>query len=151
MATQIVTKGPLASALSQWLFVGFGTIVLFSGDNAASQALQNILRLVGGNGAKLLSDASSSTRNLMPQQPIVIHNIPPVLSSDSNSAKNGWRVALINIGMGAGACWLSYVVLSQVLPESLKELLPVTRQFFDKAVTSLGEGIILVRDVSNDM
>jgi hypothetical protein len=32
----------------------------------------------------------------------------------------------------------------------LKELLPVTRQFFDQAVTSLGQGIIRVRDVLSE-
>lgn len=149
MATQIATKGPLASALSQWLFLGFGTIVIFSGDNAASHAVQNIIRLVGGNGAKLLGDVSSSSKNLTAQQPIVIHNIPPVIRSDSNSAeKNGWRGIVIQFSIGAGACWVSYVLLSQLLPESIKELLPVTRQFFDQAVTSLGQGIIRVRDVS---
>ena len=145
MATQLATKGPLASALSQWIFLGFGTVVLFSGDNAATQAVQNILRLVGGNGAKLLQDASS--KNLMPQQPIVIHNMPPA-PSESITEKNGWRGELMKFAMGAGACWASYVVFSQLLPESLKELLPVTRQFFDQAVTSLGQGIIRVRDVS---
>lgn len=121
--------------------------MLFSGDNAATQAVQNILRLVGGNGAKLLQDASS--KNLMPQQPIVIHNMPPA-PSESITEKNGWRGELMKFAMGAGACWASYVVFSQLLPESLKELLPVTRQFFDQAVTSLGQGIIRVRDVLSE-
>ena len=148
MAAQLVTKGPLSSALSQWLFVGFGTLVLFSGDNAASQAVQNFLSLVGGNGAKLLSDASASRNLMAQQQPIVIHNMQPAISDSKSERNGGWRNELIKFAMGAGACWVSYVVFSQLLPESLKELLPVTRQFFDKAVTSLGQGIIRVRDVS---
>ena len=124
-------------------------MVLFSGDNAATQAVQNILRLVGGNGAKLLQDASS--KNLLPQQPpIVIHNMPPA-PSEALTEKNGWRGELMKFLMGAGVCWASYVVFSQLLPESLKELLPVTRQFFDQAVTSLGQGIIRVRDVSIEL
>jgi hypothetical protein len=100
MATQLVTKGPLASALSQWLFLGFGTIVIFSGDNAASQAVQNFLRLVGGNGAKLLQDASQS-RNLMPQQPIVIHNISPATSN--SLAEKNWKGELTKFLLGASA------------------------------------------------
>ena len=147
MATQLATKGPLASALSQWVFLGVGTLVLFSSDNAATKVVQDILRLVGGNGAKLLQDASQS-RNLMPQQPIVIHNVPPVVNDSSSSEKN-WRGELIKFACGAGACWCSYILFSQLLPESIKELLPVTRQFFDQAVTSLGQGIIRVRDVSD--
>lgn len=120
--------------------------MIFSGDNAASQAVQNFLRLVGGNGAKLLQDASQS-KNFMPQQPIVIHNISPATSNSSAVEKN-WRGELTKFLLGASVCWGSYVIFTQLLPESLKELLPVTRQFFDQAVTSLGQGIIRVRDVS---
>jgi hypothetical protein len=84
------------------------------------------------------------------QQPIVIHNMQPAISDSKSERNGGWRNELIKFAMGAGACWVSYVVFSQLLPESLKELLPVTRQFFDKAVTSLGQGIIRVRDVLSD-
>ncbi len=82
----------------------------------------------------------------MPQQPIVIHNISPATSN--SLAEKNWKGELTKFLLGASVCWGSYVIFSQLLPESLKELLPVTRQFFDQAVTSLGQGIIRVRDVS---
>eukprot|EP00804_Cyclotella_cryptica_P010575 CCRYP_021013-RA/>CCRYP_021013-RA protein AED:0.15 eAED:0.15 QI:188/0.5/0.33/1/0.5/0.33/3/0/352 len=135
-------------------FIGFG-VVIFTGDNGVSKAAQEIantlFRLVSGNGGALLRDASLSSHNLMPQQPIVIHNVSPSMSSDisRNSGRPGLGM-LIQLSMGAGACWASYVLLSQLLPESIKELLPVTRQFFDQAVTSLGQGIIRVRDVLSE-
>eukprot|EP00577_Skeletonema_sp_RCC1716_P033659 CAMPEP_0113395680 /NCGR_PEP_ID=MMETSP0013_2-20120614/13333_1 /TAXON_ID=2843 ORGANISM="Skeletonema costatum, Strain 1716" /NCGR_SAMPLE_ID=MMETSP0013_2 /ASSEMBLY_ACC=CAM_ASM_000158 /LENGTH=35 /DNA_ID=CAMNT_0000279927 /DNA_START=73 /DNA_END=177 /DNA_ORIENTATION=+ /assembly_acc=CAM_ASM_000158 len=32
-AAQVALRGPLSTALGQWAFLGFGTFVIFSGDN----------------------------------------------------------------------------------------------------------------------
>lgn len=76
----------------------------------------------------------------------MIHNISP--SNSAVSKDSGKYGAIIQLSMGAGACWAIYILGAQLLPESIKELLPVTRQFFERSVTSLGKGIIKVRDVS---
>ena len=160
-AAQLLAKGPLSSALGQWMFIGFGTFVIFTGDNGVSKAAQEVAQIAirlatGKNASALLSEAtSSSSHNHYPhpnQQPIVIHNVSPSsseLSSRSSGRFFGWGF-LIQIGIGAGACWGAYIVFSQLLPESVKELLPVTRKFFDTAVTSLGQGIIRVRDALSE-
>ncbi|EED90489.1 predicted protein [Thalassiosira pseudonana CCMP1335] len=153
MAAQLATKGPLGTALGQWLFIGFGTFVIFTGDNGVSKAAQDIaqtaFRLVSGRNATSLLREASLSQNTQPQQPIVIHNISPSSSESFRYGRYGWGM-VIQLSLGAGACWGAYIVFSQVLPESVKELLPVTRKFFDNAVTSLGQGIIRVRDVLSE-
>ncbi|KAL7451248.1 hypothetical protein ACHAWC_003073, partial [Mediolabrus comicus] len=52
----------------------------------------------------------------------------------------------IHLTLVSGTCWTAYIIFSQYLPEQIKELLPVTRKYFEGAVTSLGQGIIRVRD-----
>lgn len=160
VAGQILAKGPLSSALGQYVFIGFGTFVIFTGDNGVSKAAQDIGRIAfklmtgqNGSAASLLFDGDAAKSSLLAsqlQQPIVIHNVNPAgdgayRSSSSSLSMRGISV-LFQVTLGAGCCWVSYVALSQLLPEHLKELLPVTRKFFDTAITSLGQGIIRVRD-----
>ena len=155
VAANLATKGPLSSAFGQWMFIGFGTVIIFTGDNGISKAAHEIAQialrlLTGRNGSAFLSEATLSSRhNLQPQPPIVIHNVTPSSLERSSSGRFGWGV-LIQLSLGAGACWGSYLVFSQFLPDSDKELLPVTRNFFNKAITSLGQGIIRVRDALSE-
>lgn len=158
---QILAKGPLSSALGQWMFLGLGTFVVFTGDNGVSVAAKEIasiaFRLVTGkdgpSGAALLREAAlsnqltfaqASTDKQAQQQPIVIHSV-----SDTRSGK-GWIATIVQLSVGAGACWGAYLVFSNLLPDHIKEMLPVTRKFFESAVTSLGEGILRVRDVLSE-
>lgn len=153
-AVQILAKGPLSSALGQWLFVGCGAFYIFTGQNGVGSAARELaavaLRLTTGEGGRLLQEArlgSSATAlqhsggRQQPPPPIIIHTG----GNDSNS--QGWTACLVRLSVGAGACWLSYVLLTKCLPDRLKELLPVTRQHFEVAVTSLGQGVLRVREV----
>jgi len=159
-AAQVALRGPLSTALGQWAFLGFGTFVIFSGDNGVSRAAREIagiaLKLTMGKDYALLLSEASHQKGLANNQnhnqaPIVIHNIQP---SDRNSDRNilsrgGWTGTLIHLTLVSGACWTGYIIFSQFsqfLPEQIKELLPVTRKYFEGAVTSLGQGIIRVRD-----
>lgn len=166
-ATQILAKGPLSTALGQWMFLGFGTFVIFTGDNGVSKAAQEIagvaFRLVTGrdgggfSATSLLREAAlggsgQNNNNLRnggggqsQQHPIVIHSV----SSSSDGNKN-WTTTLIQMGIGAGACWGAYILFSNFLPDQIKEMLPVTRKFFESAVTSLGQGILRVRDALSE-
>ncbi|KAL9180868.1 hypothetical protein ACHAXT_011321 [Thalassiosira profunda] len=149
IATHALAKGPLASALGQWTLLGVGTFVLFTGDNGVSRAAQEIaavaVRLVTGrNGGDLWREAALGHNNLQNSgtpQPIVIHSV----TSDSKNY-GGWTTTIIQLGLASGACWGAYIIFSNCLPEQLKELLPVTRKFFEAAVTSLGQGILKVRE-----
>ena len=156
MSVQFLAKGPLSSALGQWLFVGCGACYVFVGDSGVGNAAREIaamaFRLATGKDGlttELLQEAAlHNTNNLAspmnsnsrPMQPIIIH------SNASDSGK-GWTAALLRVSVGAGACWVSYVALSGLLPDHLKELLPVTRRYFEAAVTSLGQGVLHIKEV----
>ncbi|KAL7491011.1 hypothetical protein ACHAWT_000499 [Skeletonema menzelii] len=157
-AAQVALRGPLSTALGQWAFLGFGTFVIFSGDNGVSRAAREIAGLAlklttGKDYALLLSEASLAkglANNNNNQAPIVIHNIQPSDGNRSNNgnllSRGGWTGTLIHLTLVSGTCWTAYIIFSQFLPEQIKELLPVTRKYFEGAVTSLGQGIIRVRD-----
>jgi hypothetical protein len=159
MATQVLAKGPLSSALGQWLFVGCGALVLFTGEQGVGGAAREVaaaaFRLVTGmdgfpSGAALLREAAlhgntntalhSNSGQQQQQQPIVIHSM-------GNSSNKGWTATLVQLSVGAGACWTAYIVFSTYLPDRIKEMLPVTRRFFESAVTSLGQGVLRVREI----
>ena len=160
-AAQAALKGPLSTALGQYLFLGFGTFVIFTGDNGVSKAAREIatiaLKLTTGKDLSSLlfgeaSLANSVNRNHGGGAPIVIHNIQPSSSDSSSSSnrnllnRNGWTGTLLHLTLVSGTCWTAYIIFSQYLPEQIKELLPVTRKYFEGAVTLLGQGIIRVRD-----
>lgn len=57
---------------------------------------------------------------------------------------------IVQLTLASGACWGAYVLFTNYLPDSIKEMMPVTRKFFESAVSSLGNGIIRVRDVLSE-
>ena len=77
--------------------------------------------------------------NRMSQQPIVIHQM-------SNSAGKSFTGYVVQLVLGAGFCWGSYMVLVNVLPEAAKGMLPVTTTVFNRAVTSLGKAVINLKE-----
>mmetsp|Transcript_20973 Transcript_20973/g.45472 ORF Transcript_20973/g.45472 Transcript_20973/m.45472 type:complete len:424 (-) Transcript_20973:163-1434(-) len=162
MATQILAKGPLSSALGQYIFLGVGTLFIFTGDNGVSKAAQQIanvaFRLVTGrsDGVDFLREAAlghSATSSLQgmhhqqQQQPIVIHSHAP---SSSGRNDGTWTTTIVNLTLASGACWTAYIIFTNYLPDSIKEMMPVTRKFFESAVSSLGNGILRVRDVLSE-
>ena len=83
---------------------------------------------------------SPGSKGSMSQQPIVIHQ---VTNSTAGKSFTGYVVQLV---LGAGFCWGSYMVLVNVLPEAAKGMLPVTTTVFNRAVTSLGKAVINLKD-----
>ena len=160
-ASQALAKGPLSSALGQWAFVGLGAYALAGGEalkNAAGQTasvaaqlaagvpLSTILAAQGSHGQSSGTAAAAAI-----PAPIVIHTTSG--SSGGSSGKiltDKPLVFLVQITLGAGLCWGSYLVFSTILPEQIKEMLPVTRKFFDTAITSLGKGILQVKDTLSE-
>lgn len=136
-------------------------MVIFKGDdtNVVSRAAHEIAnvayRLVtglDGGGERvwrsLLREERLHQQHLQQnQQPIVIHSHH---SSDSKSTGSWVITTIIQVGLGAGACWTAYLLFTNCLPESIKEMMPVTRKFFETAVTSLGQGILRVRDALSE-
>lgn len=139
-----VARGPLSSPLAQWAVLGLG-VVAVAGKENVSAALQRAVHTalqasVDGPGSVL----GSSERMIVSQgqAPIVIHSGPAATAP--GSARH--IATLVQLTIGAAACWASYIVISTCLPDAVKELLPVTRKFFDNAVTSLGQAILTVRN-----
>mmetsp|Transcript_13177 Transcript_13177/g.18649 ORF Transcript_13177/g.18649 Transcript_13177/m.18649 type:complete len:382 (+) Transcript_13177:376-1521(+) len=141
-------RGPLSSALAQWTVIGVGGLNLVGNESFTDNVLKGAqlvmgLPLTGSIGAKQAPVASA-------QQPIVIHT-GGSNSSSSEATTNAKIVAsLVQVCIGASICWGSYLVMSNFLPDSVKEMLPVTRKFFDKAVTSLANGILEVKEQLTD-
>lgn len=73
-------------------------------------------------------------------QPIVIHQTVPGSSSSSKTT------TVIQLVIGAGCCWASYAVLVNILPDTMKGMLPVTTSTFNKAISSLGKAVINLKE-----
>lgn len=159
VATQLLSKGPLSSAMSQWVFLGLGTyMIVINGqdkDSVIYRAAQEIAKVAyrlvtGGDGSwrsLLREERLHQQHHLQQQQPIVIHSHH---SSDSKTNSSWIITTIVQMGLGAGACWTAYLLFTNCLPESIKEMMPVTRKFFESAVTSLGQGILRVRDALSE-
>lgn len=141
MSTAALGRGPLAflmhSAGSQWLMVGFIGLGLLGGDKVRSLIQENLIKALSSSPSYIGPD---TTRQL---SPIVIHT-GGGMHSHSNS-RSYFGLAL-QVTIGAASCWAFYAFISTLMPECIKEVLPVNRKLFDRAVKSLGEGIIHVRD-----
>ena len=155
-ASQVLAKGPLSSALGQWAFVGLGAYALAGGEalrDAAGRTAAVAAQLAAGVPLSAILDANNlnnsrqgagATTAAVPA-PIVIHHTSPA-SSSGRLLTDRPLIFLVQLTLGAGLCWGSYIVLSNLLPEQIKEMLPVTRKFFDAAITSLGNGLLQVRE-----
>ena len=156
-ASQVLAKGPLSSALGQWAFVGLGAYALAGGEalkDAAGRTASVAAQLAAGIPLSAILDANNinnsrqggagATTAAMPA-PIVIHHTSPA-SGSGRLLTDRPLTFLVQLTLGAGLCWGSYIVLSNLLPEQIKEMLPVTRKFFDAAITSLGKGLLQVKE-----
>lgn len=88
--------------------------------------------------ALMLPDTNASHQAAAP---IVIHQAAAVPMGTSKVS------TMIQLVIGAGCCWGSYVLLITILPESVKGMLPVTTSIFNKAVSSLGKAVINLKEV----
>ena len=156
-ASQVLAKGPLSSALGQWAFVGLGAYALAGGEalkDVAGKTATITAQLAAGVPLSTILEANSksSSNNAAAAAaaipaPIVIHTGGSSSSSDSGKLLTEKPlVFLVQLTLGAGLCWGSYIIFSNLLPEQIKEMLPVTRKFFDAAITSLGKGILQVKE-----
>jgi hypothetical protein len=157
MSGPAAARGPLAFLLQsqsgQWLAISLGALYAFP-DQVKGMILLPALReasqysdvakfLANGLGVsegELKGSSSASASTSSPSmQPIIIH---------TGNGGNGSKTLADTVtyyALGAGACWVGYVVLSQALPEAVQEMLPVTRRFFAKTSSVLADGIIQVR------
>lgn len=119
--------------LGQLALVGLGVFALTSPDKF-------FYTLQKGSQFLMTEQHTPSGSSQMSQQPIVIHQ---VTNSPTGKSFTGYVVQLV---LGAGFCWGSYMVLVNVLPEAAKGMLPVTTTVFSRAVTSLGKAVINLKE-----
>jgi hypothetical protein len=134
-AARGLAGGPSSTTLA---VVALGSFCIANPEKAYGILHKALATLSDGNGA------SSNSNGL---QPIVIHAGGPQGGSYFGGGSGGSiTYVLVQLGVGAGLCWGSYALLVQVLPEAAKNMLPVSQATFKTAVTSLGKGLIHVRE-----
>jgi hypothetical protein len=158
MSGAAAAKGPLAfllrSQTGQWFTITLGAIyafpeqakaIVFPALKEASQWSDIAKQLSQGVGAVDGDRAASSNRITASQAPIIIHT-----GGSGSSDKGGYITTIATYAIGAGACWVGFVVLTNALPEAVQEVMPVTRKFFSKTSHILADGIIQVKKVMEE-
>jgi len=136
-------RGPfgflLQTQAGQWVILGLGAASLFP--EKCDELVRPIVRsLVLG----LPYLPSSSSNNMVaPAAPIVIQTSG---SGASGSATEKIVGQLLAYTVSAAGVWISYTILVNYLPDWAKEMLPVTRHVFEKAVGNLGKGIVQISE-----
>jgi hypothetical protein len=131
MAGRAAQGATVQLPLGQLAIVGLGAYAITNPDKF-------FYTLQKGTQFLLADRPASSDRGS--QQPIVIHQ---VTSSQAGRSLSGY---IIQLTVGAGFCWGSYMLLVNVLPEAAKGMLPVTTTVFNRAVVSLGNAVINLKD-----
>lgn len=136
-----VVRGPVGFLLQtqtgQWLVLGLGAASIFP--EKCEELIRPVIRslilgLPNVPSSRFIDKGSTSP-------PIVIQ-----AGGSSSSITERMVGQLMTYTIGAGAVWVSYSVLVNYLPDWAKEMLPVTRHIFDKAVKNLGKGIVVVSE-----
>eukprot|EP00538_Stauroneis_constricta_P009079 CAMPEP_0119551266 /NCGR_PEP_ID=MMETSP1352-20130426/4555_1 /TAXON_ID=265584 /ORGANISM="Stauroneis constricta, Strain CCMP1120" /LENGTH=385 /DNA_ID=CAMNT_0007597287 /DNA_START=526 /DNA_END=1683 /DNA_ORIENTATION=- len=142
-------RGPLRillqTASGQWIVLGMGAYGLFPDQVKAVlnpivlRALEQAPPQVANQLAKLESAVKPSSNSTSTQAsapaPIIIH-------APGSYGGRGWTITIVQFAVGAGLCVGGYAVVTNSLPDYCKELLPVTRNFFESTAKTLGQGIL---------
>ena len=145
-----VARGPLKVLLQtaggQYLALGAGLYVLFP------EQVQRILTPFLVNYPQVANFAAGSSGNDREthgrqQQPIIIQTPAPTVYHGGSSSKSTVTSVVTYAVVGAGVCWAGYMVIVTVLPDAVSQLLPVTKQCFEKTSKTLGRALLNVREV----
>lgn len=143
-------RGPfgflLQTTTGQYVVLGLGAFTVFP--DKCEELLRPILRslILGFPNVPLpngVAGMANGAANLVAppqsqsQAPIVIQT-----SNSSSSATEKIWGQVVTYTVSAAGVWVSYTIMVNYLPDWAKEMLPVTRAVFDKAVTNLGKGIL---------
>jgi len=129
----------LHNSAGQYIFLGIGAYALFPEKfHKMLEYSPALMNLVDGASRK-----SENVRSSL--APIIIHTPSPTIIGGHGS--NTWTGTIAYTAAGATACWAGYVVMVQLLPDTLGQFLPVTRTIFDKTSASLGKGILKCKTV----
>ena len=138
--------GPLSSSAVQYALIGLGAYAILPPGSTVISVMDSFVSVAkqlsntggGGGGGGRRGD-----------QPIVI-NVP---SSSSPHGGHGsgivaatTRTLLLQASLAAAFCWLGYGLVTNLLPQSFQEMLPVSKKLFEAAVQSLARGLIGVKE-----
>jgi len=137
-------RGPLGmlmqSSVGQYSLLGAGGYYLAFPEKVQQMMAPYIMKLPSSTG-------STSTASAVPQI-ITIHT--PGSNGNNN---NGNQMLNTTVGLvvyavgGAGLCWIGYFVCTNWLPDSVAQMMPVTKAVFSKATETLGRGILNIKKV----
>jgi hypothetical protein len=146
-----VAKGPLAFLLrtqsGQWFAITLGTVyafpeqvkgIVYPALKEASQWSDIAKHLTSGIDGEKQATAAQQTAT---PASIIIY------IGGSGSTISGYAGTVATYVIGAGACWLVFVVVTNALPEAVQEMMPVTRKFFSKSTRVLADGILHVKRI----
>jgi len=144
-------RGPFGFLLQtqsgQWVILGLGAATLFPEkfDEIVRPVVRSlILGLPASFPTSGLMDGNGATAAAAP----IVIQTPGAASSSASEKIMG---QLIGYTVSAAGVWVSYTILINYLPDWAKEMLPVTRHVFDKAVSNLGKGIVAVSEKIQDV
>mmetsp|Transcript_12424 Transcript_12424/g.15121 ORF Transcript_12424/g.15121 Transcript_12424/m.15121 type:complete len:301 (-) Transcript_12424:147-1049(-) len=131
-----VARGPLQlllqSAAGQYGIIVMGVFTMFP------EKVQSFLPVI----QKVLLEVSSplALQDNIPNLPIIIHtgNAQQARSITSN---------LVSYLISSGAVCVVYLAATNALPTGMKEMLPVTRKFFESTTKALSLAVVNVREV----
>mmetsp|Transcript_22301 Transcript_22301/g.48456 ORF Transcript_22301/g.48456 Transcript_22301/m.48456 type:complete len:407 (-) Transcript_22301:2101-3321(-) len=100
----------------------------------------------------LFSASSHSSPASTAAVPHIITIQTPAASDSSSSvgtltSRAGMISVIVYTTVGAGLCWIGYVVCTTAMPEAVAKLMPVTKATFEKATQVLGRGILNLKKV----
>ena len=147
MAQAVAARGPLTLLLQtssgQYLALGLGVYALFP-----EQVKQALAPLLGPAFISQFGEAQQRFQQQHQQQPIIIQTPPTtIIHGGSNGQSKSLTTVLIYSVAGAGACWVGYIVCSQLLPDAVSEFMPVTKRLFKQTSETLGKGILQVKEI----
>lgn len=152
-----VARGPLTfllqSSSGQYVVLGMGAYTLFP--DQVKVALRPILQhpailatfgdlTASHNGSNSANATSHQTPNIIIQTPS-----PTIIGGHNGGSltRRSLTTVLIYSVAGAGACWVGYIVCSQLLPDAVSEFMPVTKRLFKETSQTLGKGILQVKEI----
>ena len=147
---QVAARGPLTfllqSSSGQYVALGLGAYALFP-----DHVKQFLAPLLGDQYLKYLADSGKQLQHQGQMQPIIIQTPPSTIIHHGSqgggvvSSKSLTQVLIYSIA-GAGACWVGYIVCSQLLPDAVSEFMPVTKRLFKNTSEALGASITQVKE-----
>jgi hypothetical protein len=149
----VAARGPLTlllqSSAGQYIFLGLGVYALFP------EQVQGLLGPLGAQqlltqlGSRSGTSTGTGTSQGHDNRPIIIQTPGPTVHhmTTHRDAKGSLISVVTYAVVGAGACWVGYVVCVHILPDAVTELLPVSKRLFEKTTQTLGRGILNVKQV----